>query len=145
MTPFRLAQFVSSPDPGVQAALDAAPQLPDAVSGCLVSGPPRRSGGRFRVMERKESCGRAVRWVAQGSPAGLHAPHPTREMPDTPPTPASGKTSLLFHYAHAVAAEGGDVIFLTTRAAAEAAPPLLPVGVGPGAPAWGRVHMKCED
>lgn len=76
----------------------------------------------------------------------------------SPQTKHSGKTSLLFHYAHTVAAAGGRAVILLPRPAAADAgdhhptsplslplptnPPLLPHGAGPGDPAWARVSIK---
>lgn len=59
--------------------------------------------------------------------------------------PRSGKTSVLFHLAHACAARGNAVLLLCRRARLELAPPLLPEGVPHTAPAWGRVAIKYLD
>ena len=97
----------------------------------------------------------------------LHNP-PTRPPPSLPQQTNSGKTSLLFHYAHAVAADGGHAIILLPRPPAEGGgggtaaaapapapaparaslpvplnPPLLaPAAARADAAAWGRVAIK---
>lgn len=54
----------------------------------------------------------------------------------------SGKTTALFHCAHAAASAGGSALLLTARAGLEARPPLLPEGTAPGDTAWERVHLR---
>ena len=54
----------------------------------------------------------------------------------------SGKTTALFHCAHATASAGGSALLLTARAGLEARPPLLPEGAAPGDAAWERVQLR---
>jgi hypothetical protein len=50
---------------------------------------------------------------------------------------------MLFHYACSLAAEGHRVVFACRNAKMEAAPPLLPPGVGPGDPLLANISMRC--
>jgi len=56
----------------------------------------------------------------------------------------SGKTSILFHFAHSRAAAGERVVFICKRAKVEQVPPLLPAGVNAGHPAFSNIHMRCR-
>ena len=56
--------------------------------------------------------------------------------------PGSGKTSALFHCAHAAAASGGTALVVASRGALEARPPLLPEGSSPDDAAWDRVQLR---
>ena len=106
--------------------------------------PGRREGERRGVSER-ESCSLVF------FHSSLNRPPPPRKQSRT----HSGKTSLLFHYAHTVAAAGGRAVILLPRppfsgsadgdASAPplpANPPLLPPGADPGDPAWARASIK---
>ena len=54
----------------------------------------------------------------------------------------SGKTSILFHFAHSKAAAGDKVVFICKRAKVEQVPPLLPQGVNVRDPAYSNIHMR---
>jgi len=56
--------------------------------------------------------------------------------------PGSGKTSVLFHCAHAAAASGGTALVVASRGALEARLPLLPEGSSPDDTAWDRVQLR---
>ena len=52
---------------------------------------------------------------------------------------------MLFHYACSLAASGHRVVFACRNAKLEAAPPLLPPGLGPGDPLLGSISMRCAS
>ncbi|KAK9822227.1 hypothetical protein WJX81_001571 [Elliptochloris bilobata] len=57
----------------------------------------------------------------------------------------SGKTSILFHFAHSKAAGGNKVVFICKRAKLEQVPPLLPHGGDVKDPAYSNVQMRYLD
>ena len=54
----------------------------------------------------------------------------------------SGKTSILFHFAHAKAAAGSKVVYVCKRAKVEQVPPLLPQGGNAADPAYSKIQMR---
>eukprot|EP00803_Ostreobium_quekettii_P004788 evm.model.scf_1944.2 EVM.evm.TU.scf_1944.2 scf_1944:10345-15102(+) len=57
----------------------------------------------------------------------------------------SGKTSVLFHYAHSIAATGNKVVFICKRKSIENCPPLLPQGISKDDPSMCNIHMRYLD
>ena len=133
MAQIALADFLRPPhdDPDLARRLRDLPSCPIPVPRVLVCGGPRRWGA-------------GVCFVCVGMSGHVALPPPdTHTQLRTNRTPNSGKTSLLFSYAHSVAAAGGRVVFLCQRAKLEQAPPLLPAGVSRGDAAFERVDIKC--
>ena len=130
--PFHFSQFLSaSSDADLQRKVSALPSFSGELRHCLVTGPERRCDMHLPCMLQSR---------ADLNTLFRDTFHATDTLVFY--RPCSGRTALLFHYAHSRAAAGETVVFITRRESVESELPVLPAGVTKEAEAFVRIQMR---